>query len=252
MARKTRRPLTLVGAYDINLDNQSVSYSVKRSNGARYARLEIRADTGLTLVIPRNYSLTDIPALLDKKKRWILNKLDRYKQLSGSTAHRGLKDNDKIPYLGRDLEIKVTQNHQGVGSIGKEGDRLLVNLPVQNSQLGLVIAQWYKKQAFEVIKEKVEKLSARFKLVYNRLTIRSQRTRWGSCSYSGNLNFNWKLIMAPEPVVDYVIIHELFHLQEMNHGKGFWKLVAEQCPRWHEHKKWLREHEAELAAKLFG
>lgn len=250
MARKTRKPLTFVGAYQVNLDNQIVVYTLKRSVGARYARLEVRLDSGLTLVIPRTYKQSQIPALLEKKKRWILSKLARYKQSPGIPTERELKDSDTIPYLGRNLEISIQENYSDIGSIGTEGDRLIINVPNQNHKLGLIIVQWYKRQAAEIIKEKVDKLSARFGLTYNRLSIRSQRTRWGSCSYDGNLNFNWKLIMAPEPVVDYVVIHELMHLEEMNHTSKFWKLVADLCPRWREHKKWLREHEAELAMKL--
>lgn len=250
MARKTRSPLTFVGAYNVNLDNQIVSYTVKRSAEARYVRLEIRLDTGLTLVIPRTYNPSQISALLEKKKRWILSKLARFRQSPGFPAERELKDNDTIPYLGRDLEIKISPQNRNINNMEIEGNRLIINLPGQNHQLGLMIVQWYKRQAAEIIGEKVEKLSAKFGLAYNRLSIRSQRTRWGSCSYDGNLNFNWKLIMAPEPVVDYVVIHELMHLEEMNHTSKFWKLVAELCPRWREHKKWLREHEVELATKL--
>ena len=252
MARKTRTSLTFIGAYQVNLGNQIISYTVKRSAGARYARLEIKLDTGLTLVIPRAYNLSQVPALLEKKKRWILNKLAKCKQSPGFPTERELKDSDTIPYLGRDLEVSIQENHGGIGSISTEGDRLIINLPNQNHKLGLIVVQWYKRQAAEIIGEKVEKLSTKFRLTYNKLYIRSQRTRWGSCSYNGNLNFNWKLIMAPEPVIDYVVIHELMHLEEMNHAKKFWKLVAEQCPQWREHKKWLREHEAELAMKLIA
>jgi predicted metal-dependent hydrolase len=85
---------------------------------------------------------------------------------------------------------------------------------------------------------------------YQRIAIRGQKTRWGSCSRKKNLSFNWKLIMAPGSVVEYVIIHELLHLKEMNHSKRFWELVARYCPGWRENKKWLKQHEADLTSKL--
>ncbi len=102
----------------------------------------------------------------------------------------------------------------------------------------------------KLVEEKIDKLSAHLGVRYNRLVIRGQKTRWGSCSRKSNLSFNWKLIMAPEPVINYVIIHELAHLKEMNHTKRFWELVAQYCPRWREHKKWLNDHTAELGTKL--
>lgn len=79
-------------------------------------------------------------------------------------------------------------------------------------------------------------------VTYNRIAIREQKTRWGSCSSKGNLNFNWRLIFAPEEVVDYIVIHELAHRKEMNHSKAFYDVVASVMPDYKEQQKWLREH----------
>jgi predicted metal-dependent hydrolase len=84
------------------------------------------------------------------------------------------------------------------------------------------------------------------------LSDRGQKTRWRSCSQKGNLSFNWKLIMMPEPVIDYVIVHELAHLKEMNHTKRFWELVGKHCLEWRYHRKWLKDHGVEFAATLFA
>ncbi len=165
-------------------------------------------------------------------------------------ADREVKSGDVIPYLGRDLEVVKRQNHRNADSVKLEQNRLVVSLRSATSRLNLVLEQWYRMQAAKLIKARTDKLSARLGLTYNRVTIRGQKTRWGSCSHKGNLSFNWKLIMAPEPVIDYIIIHELTHLKEMNHTKRFWELVTEHCPRWREHKKWLKDHEMELTAKL--
>jgi hypothetical protein len=105
-------------------------------------------------------------------------------------------------------------------------------------------------QAAKLMKQQADKIGAQLGLTYKRLIIRGQKTRWGSCSQMGNLSFNWKLIMAPEPVIEYVVIHELAHLKEMNHAKSFWQLVARHCPRWRQHRKWLKDHEAALASKI--
>ena len=88
-----------------------------------------------------------------------------------------------------------------------------------------------------MVKNKADELCPRLGVNYNRLNVRAAKTRWGSCSRKCNLNFNWKLIMAPEPVIDYVIIHELTHLKEMSHSRNFWKVVTEHCPQWRKRKK---------------
>jgi predicted metal-dependent hydrolase len=75
---------------------------------------------------------------------------------------------------------------------------------------------------------------------YTRLTIRSQRTRWASCSSSGAMSFNWRLLLAPEPILDYVVEHEVAHLEVLDHSSRFWKLLASRCPLYREHERWLR------------
>ena len=251
MSRKKRSPLIVAGIYQTNFDGLTVPYTVKRSAVARYVRLEIKLDTGLTVVIPKAYKIEHIPALLNTKKRWILNRLAKYSQSPGVSRERQIKDGGTLPYLGQNLEVAIHRNHVSKDCIIIEGNTLNIHLGTDHDKLNQFVIQWYKQQAADIIKEKADKLCKRFGLSYHRLSIRSQRTRWGSCSYNGNLNFNWKLIMGPEPVVDYVVIHELMHLEEMNHTGKFWKLVAELCPRWREHKKWLREHEANISNTLY-
>ncbi len=85
-------------------------------------------------------------------------------------------------------------------------------------------------------------------VAYSRIAVRDQRTRWGSCSPKGTLSFNWRLVLAPFDVLDYVVVHEVCHLREPNHSAGFWRLVAERRPGWREQRLWLREHGAELLA----
>ena len=177
-------------------------------------------------------------------------KLAKYSQVKPLSVPAKLNIGDTIPYLGRDLEL-VVHKDQSADSVKLLHNRLLVSLKsIHDGSLALALEWWYRTQGVQIIKKRAEELSPLLQVSYNRLSIRGQKTRWGSCSQRGNLSFNWKLIMAPEPVIDYVIIHELAHLKEMNHSKRFWKLVAEICPRWREHRRWLKEHEASLAAKL--
>ena len=250
MVRPIRPRLTAAGKHKITISGQPIPYTIKHSARARHVRLEVRHGTDLTVVIPVSYKIRRLPDLLQANGRWILDKLARYGKVQSLCAHQELKSGDVIPYLGHDLEVVIRENHHNVDGVKLERDRLVVSQRSVSSTLNLAVEQWYRMQAAKLISERVNKLSARLGVTCNRVIIRGQKTRWGSCSQKGNLSFNWKLMMAPEPVIDYVIIHELAHLKEMNHSKRFWELVAQHCHRWRAHKKWLRQHEANLTARL--
>jgi len=107
-----------------------------------------------------------------------------------------------------------------------------------------------RRDAGELIKSRVAYWAARLGLGYSRVFIKEQRSRWGSCSSAGNLNFNWRLAAAPPEVLDYVVIHELCHLREMNHSRRFWALVAQACPDHKVRRRWLRDNGRALASAV--
>lgn len=98
----------------------------------------------------------------------------------------------------------------------------------------------YKNQALDLVKNKLEHFNKFYNFKYNKVTVRNQSTRWGSCSKSGNINFNYKLALLPESLLDYVVVHELCHLGEFNHSKNFWDLVARTVPDYKERRQELR------------
>ena len=240
MSDIARSKLITVTEGNLNLKGQTIPYIIKRSTRARYTRLEMRRETGLVVVIPRSYHIDRLRDLLQEKQDWILRKFSIYGKRQRLSANNEIKSGDFIPYLGRKLKVLTAENTGEYDRVTLEWDRVIVSTSGKK-QPGMILEQWYRIQAAELIKEKLAKWSSRLQVSYHKVTIRKQRTRWGSCSRHGNLSFNWQLLMAPEPVIDYVIVHELAHLKEMNHSKRFWQLVAEHCPRWRAHKKWLRE-----------
>jgi len=251
MAQETWHQSAIIEKRETSIDGQTITYTVKRSLRAKRVRLEVRPQTGLTAVVPHAYKIGQLPRLLKSKERWISNNLARYRHFQSLSTKKELKSGDTVPYLGRDLELVKRENHSGAGSITLEVNTLLVSPKLfKNGILELALERWYRTQAAKLISERIDKLSFQMGISYRRIVIRGQKTRWGSCSHKKNISFNWKLIMAPEPVIDYVIIHELTHLKEMNHSKRFWELVAQYCPRWREYKNWLKQHEADLTARL--
>jgi len=247
---RTRPRLTVVGRARITLDGRAIWYTIKRSSGARNARLEVRPESGLTVIIPRSFEAKKVPDLLDAKRNWILANISKCSGRQPIPAGRGLESGDTVPYLGHDLRIVGQKGTTRGFGVRLEAGTLVVNLDKGRGSLGLALEAWYRMQAKKFMKGRADRLSADMGLGYRRLTIRAQKTRWGSCSPKGNLNFNWKLMMAPEPVIDYVVVHELAHLREMNHTRKFWELVGRYCPQWRQHRKWLKDHEAEMAARL--
>ena len=251
MARKTGHQSALIEKRETIVNGQTITYAVKRSLRAKRVRLEVRPQTGLTVVVPRSYNIGQLTGLLKSKERWISRNLARFSHFQSLPAKKELRSGDTVPYLGRDLKLVKRENHDVACSVMLDGNKLAVSPGLfKNGILELALEQWYRTEATKLINERADKLSSQLGTSYKRIVIRGQKTRWGSCSRKKNLSFNWKLIMAPQPVLDYVIIHELVHLKEMNHSKRFWELVAQYCPGWREHKKWLKQHEADLSARF--
>lgn len=250
MVRQTRSTPVVLGVRQIVLDGRVVSYTVKRSDRAKQVRLEVREGTGLAVVVPRSYRLQRLDGLLEGKKRWVLRNLARHVWIAPPCTAREVRSGSTVPYLGRELRVVECPVAGRAFSAILMRNELSFSRAAGGASLDLLLERWYREQALKLIKQRVDGLVTRLGLSYGRIIIRGQRTRWGSCSHRGNLSFNWRLMMTPEPVIDYVVVHEVAHLKEMNHTKRFWDLVAEECPRWREQRKWLDDHGAELNARL--
>lgn len=250
MLSRNRHKPALVERCTTVINHRTITYTLRRSFRARRVRLEVSQRTGLTVIVPRSYGVSRLPGLLKSKERWISKNLARFSQAQPLPIPRKLKCGDTVPYLGRDLELVNQENHHGSDVVLKEKKLAVSPDLFNNGLLEPALEQWYRTEAAKLMTERADRLSSQMGISYQRIVIRGQKTRWGSCSRKKNLSFNWKLMMSPEPVVEYVIIHELLHLKEMNHSKRFWELVARYCPDCREHKKWLKQHEADLSSRL--
>ena len=124
----------------------------------------------------------------------------------------------------------------------RRGDELLV--PKRDAEAAL--ERWYRRQARTEIGERLDAVTARHGTPYDGLTIRSQKTRWASCSSRGHMSFNWRLLLAPPEVLDYVVEHEVCHLEILDHSSRFWALLEARVPDWRDHARWLRRYGATL------
>jgi predicted metal-dependent hydrolase len=153
-----------------------------------------------------------------------------------------LADGGEVPYLGERLPLKVSHQSGRVRAhVARRGGALHVALGPDTPLEGALEA-WYRRRARAEIAPRLDAAVARVGRGYTTLQIRGQRTRWASCSTSGAMSFNWRLLLAPPEILDYVIEHEVAHLDVQDHSDRFWRLLASRSPRWREHERWLRRH----------
>ncbi len=217
---------------------EPIPYSVRRSSRARHARVEVRPE-GVEVVLPERMALRHAAPLVEEKRRWIERTLRRLQAVAPAAV---LQDGGRVSYLGRELELRVkvepgrTRPH-----VARRGDALHVKVPRSGTDaIRAALEPWYRRRAKAEIGQRLDAVTARVGTTYGRLSIRAQRTRWASCSSSGAMSFNWRLLLAPEEVLDYVVEHEVAHLEVLDHSRRFWALLGTRCPQYREHERWLR------------
>ncbi len=214
----------------------SIQYNVRRSARAKRVRVTVDATRGVEVVLPRRAPEREAAAAIRELRPWIERRVAEVERVRRTVAARG----HTVPYLGEQLRL-VAQ--PGRTRVHRRGTELLV--PVEPAQIS-AIERWYRHEARGQIGARLDHACAATRTSYTRLTIRGQRTRWASCSRSGAMSFNWRLLLAPEPVLDYVVWHEVCHLRVMDHSPRFWALLARHCPDYRLHIRWLRRHGATL------
>lgn len=167
-------------------------------------------------------------------------------KLSEDRRAHPVADGSPILIEGVPHAIRLSRGARVRGVVTPDELRLTLPDPDSDPAVRAAIRSALSGRALERIRERLQYYAPRLGVSPGRVAIREQKTRWGSCSGKGNLNFNWKLIMAPPPVLDYVVIHELCHLREFNHSPRFWALVEGQMPDYRAWKKWLEAHRDDL------
>lgn len=227
-----------------------LDYTVRRSARARRARIVVEPG-GVEVVVPRRMALRHVEPFVREKRPWIERTLRRLRAAEAAAPRVRLRDGGEVPYLGRRLVLRVhveparVRPHVALREHGEAGPActLAIRVGTPGEQaLRDALERWYRRRAREEIAARLDAACARAGSSYRRLTIRAQRTRWASCSADGALSFNWRLLLAPEPVLDYVVEHEVAHLEVLDHSPRFRALLASRCPEHREHELWLRLH----------
>jgi hypothetical protein len=208
-----------------------ITYRVRRVARARRVKVRVDPQHGVEVLLPPRAPLRAAGAAVAELAPWIERELARLAALRERHAPAGT-----LPYLDERLRI-VAQ--PGRRSAHRSGDVLLVP---EGEGAAAAIELWYRRTARVEIARRLDAACAAAATPYVRLTIRNQRTRWASCASSGAMSFNWRLLLAPAHVLDYVVWHEVCHLRHADHSAAFWALLEVRCPHWRPAARWLRDN----------
>jgi len=225
----------------INLLDTRVEFGVRYSSDASKPRIDVDIH-GVTVVIPDTADVRPRDVLRENAA-WVVEKQRRFERHREQIPDRTFEDGETFPLLGteRELVIEPARSHQ----ITDDEIRLRKST-VEQSTVQQVLENVYRRQARDYFSKRASHYAERMGVAYDQIQVRNQRTKWGSCSTTGTIGLNWRLMMAPPEIVEYVVVHELAHLRESNHGEEFWSLVAEYDPEYESHSAWLTENSTQL------
>jgi predicted metal-dependent hydrolase len=218
----------------------SIPYSIRRSPHARRARIVVDGE-GVEVVVPRRFPLSDVEPLVAAKGPWIERTLRRIEAARETLPPPLLEHGGEIPYLGERLalDVRVEPGRIRPHVARRHGT---VHVALGEQPLRDALEGWYRRRARLEVGARLDAAVARAGTAYTSLTIRGQRTRWASCSAKGAMSFNYCLLLAPAEILDYVVEHEVAHLEVQDHSRRFWSLLASRYPRWREREEWLRRN----------
>lgn len=218
----------------------NLTYTIVRSAKRKTLTLTVERDS--TIVVKAPESLTDeaIDRVVQTKLAWLYDKLKQAPKYQARPHPPGkeIVNGESALYLGQEYPITLTEG--AAGEIQFENGFLVPRLDRDATRKAFL--NWYRKQANDIILPRLDRFSSDLGVVFARASIVDDRLRWGACTPSGNIRLNWRLIKAPMPVIDYVLVHELAHLLESNHTPSFWSIVRAKVVGADKSKNWLRDH----------
>lgn len=211
-------------------------YKIKRHRRARYVKLRANQLTHLDITVPYRFNLKDIPEILEKNRVWIIKQLARLQQkitaLPSSVELKACDQNWSVHYMACDMALEIIERpNQGLVLVGKIDDQAACKK---------LLMKWVRLKAKAYLSEQLHNISQKAQLPFQKLTIRQQKSLWGSCTSKHAISLNFKLIFLPRELMSHVLIHELCHTKHLNHSIRFWNLVAKYDENWQENRHALR------------
>ena len=232
---------------EFQIGNTSLEYTLRRVPHRKNILISLDWTTGITVVAPEDIEEAQIEFILRKKASWILRKSAELEQIKPLLIQHQFISGEKFPYLGRQYRLSVnSRDDVTTVSLTFQNGRFVATVPKASSpeerepQLRQAFRQWYITHGLLKVRQRVDIFAPRLGVQTTKVVVKDQKTRWGSCSNRGTININWRVLMAPMRIVDYVVVHELAHLLRADHSPAFWSIVASIMPDYVERKEWLR------------
>ena len=221
-------------------------YQVIRRPRRKTAAITVKPDGTVQVVVPASLSEDRVIDLIERKGRWIKEKLAGFEKLKSNKSQKKYASGESFAYLGRNYRLKVVTGDPENNPVKLVNGRFLIRVPASLTKKAhdqLVVDQlsgWYQSHAAARLQEKARSFAQQMGVAPASVGIKGYKSRLGTCHSDGRVYFNWRIIMAPHAVIDYVIVHELSHLAHHDHSKNFWNHVEGVLPDYLEGKAWLR------------
>ncbi len=225
---------------NIQLSGKEISYTLKRSGYRRSIGLRID-DRGLTVNAPLRASERWLHSVLQDKADWVVRQLDNWQSRKAPPINWA--EGARIPFRGEEFLLTLTPKVRGAkATLRGEALHVPVGLDAGGAHIEKAVTQWYRDEALRVFRECVEYFAPMLQVSPQEIRLTSARTQWGSCTVGGVVRLNWQLVKMPLHLIDYVVVHELAHLREMNHSPAFWSVVESACPEYKQRRAELRSY----------
>ena len=217
-----------------------LTYTIVRSAKRKKLTITVERDRSIVIHAPSSATAEAVRKAVEAKHQWLYTKLRHPQKYKDQPAAPGKEvvSGESALYLGTEYKIEIAETF--TGSVEFDGTFLVPR--ARASRRREVLKGWYIARAREIILPRVELCAHELGVTFSTARVVDNRYRWGSCTVNDNVTFNWRLIKAPMPVVDYVIVHELAHLIECNHTPKFWSIIRAKVPNMAKAKSWLREN----------
>ncbi|CAN5289357.1 SprT family zinc-dependent metalloprotease [soil metagenome] len=220
-----------------------MNYQIQHHPRAQHIKIKITPQAEVIVVVPRDCPTFFIDRFVKEHSDWIEKNLKKIKDHQPTVK----KNKDEMLLFGKSYLKVIGQRSEFPLGVRVSGNRLIITPVTENkTSIDKSLQQFLKNTAEKYITPRTHQLAKEMKTTFKTISFKNQKTRWGSCSSLGNLNFNWRLVHVPPPVIDYVLIHELAHRTEMNHSADFWEIVRRFDPEYLKHRGYLKREGMDL------
>jgi hypothetical protein len=239
----------------ITLGQKELPYLLTFSKRRRTLQIKIAPPGTIEVLAPHNFPLGEVENILQKRSTWITTQLAKLDKLTSNPVNTTFSQGSQVLFLGRPREMTFVPASGKRAKVLLADYQLIIHLPADRLAGQDIVSKalhtFYLRSAATLLTERTNFWAQEIGVRPQKISLRAQKTRWGSASPRGNINYNWHIVMAPLEVVDYLVVHELCHMKVPNHSAAFWQLVGQFVPAFKQHRLWLRQN-GTLLTRLFS